>query len=179
VAAVGIQDLVVVATQDAIVIVPNGRDQDVKKLVEQLKASGHASAVQTQRVHRLWAFYQLLHSGERFQMKCIAVAPGEKQSRQEPDHRAEHWFVVNGTALVTRDEGQILARENESVYLLLGCVHRLENPGRLPLNLIEVQSGAYLGEDDVVRLEDAYARDSNDGLKQNRLRLTIASTRQF
>ncbi|QRM31741.1 mannose-1-phosphate guanylyltransferase/mannose-6-phosphate isomerase [Microvirga sp. VF16] len=174
VAAVGIQDLIVVATQDAILVAQKERDQDVKKLVDQLKARGHDSAVQTTRVHRPWGFYQSLHMGERFQVKRITVKPGEKLSLQKHYHRAEHWIVVNGTALVTRDNEQILLRENESVYLPLGCVHRLENPGRVLLNLIEVQSGAYLGEDDIVRLEDVYARDSNDGFERMRHRLTVA-----
>ena len=169
VATVGIDNLIVVATQDAILVAPKERDQDVKKLVDQLKARGHDSAVQTPRVHRPWGFYQSLHTGERFQVKRITVAPGEKLSLQKHYHRAEHWIVVNGTALVTRDAEQILLRENESVYLPLGCVHRLENPGRVPLNLIEVQSGAYLGEDDIVRIEDVYARDSNDGFERKRL----------
>nr|WP_281399898.1 mannose-1-phosphate guanylyltransferase/mannose-6-phosphate isomerase [Microvirga zambiensis] len=171
VATIGVEDLVIVATQDAILVAPKGRDQDVKKLVDQLKARGHDSAVQTQRVHRPWGFYQSLHTGERFQVKRITVAPGEKLSLQMHYHRAEHWVVVNGTAMVTRDNEQILLRENESIYLPLGCVHRLENPGRVPLNLIEVQSGAYLGEDDIVRIEDIYARDSNDGFKREPRRL--------
>jgi mannose-1-phosphate guanylyltransferase/mannose-1-phosphate guanylyltransferase/mannose-6-phosphate isomerase len=178
VAAIGIDDLIVVATQDAILVAPKNRDQDVKKLVDQLKARGHNSAIQTPRVHRPWGFYQSLHTGERFQVKRITVAPGEKLSLQKHYHRAEHWVVVNGTALVTRDEEQILLRENESVYLPLGCVHRLENPGRVPLNLIEVQSGAYLGEDDIVRLEDVYARDSNDGFERKHQRLTVSSNNQ-
>jgi mannose-1-phosphate guanylyltransferase/mannose-6-phosphate isomerase len=169
VAAVGLTDLIVVATQDAILVAPKDRDQDVKKLVDRLNATGHTSAVQTPRVHRPWGFYQSLHTGDRFQVKRITVAPGEKLSLQKHYHRAEHWVVVNGTALVTRDEEQILLRENESVYLPLGCVHRLENPGRVPLNLIEVQSGAYLGEDDIVRIEDVYARDSKDGFERQRL----------
>jgi mannose-1-phosphate guanylyltransferase/mannose-1-phosphate guanylyltransferase/mannose-6-phosphate isomerase len=96
--------------------------------------------------------------GERFQVKRITVKPGAKLSLQKHFHRAEHWVVVNGTALVTRDEEQVILRENESIYLPLGCMHRLENPGRIPLNLIEVQSGPYLGEDDIIRIEDAYAR---------------------
>jgi mannose-1-phosphate guanylyltransferase/mannose-1-phosphate guanylyltransferase/mannose-6-phosphate isomerase len=145
--------------------------------VDQLRARGHNSAVQTPRVHRPWGFYQSLHTGDRFQVKRITVAPCEKLSLQKHYHRAEHWIVVNGTALVTRDEEQILLRENESVYLPLGCVHRLENPGRVLLNLIEVQSGAYLGEDDIVCIEDVYARDSNDGFE--RQRLTVATNHKL
>ncbi|MGO4573847.1 mannose-1-phosphate guanylyltransferase/mannose-6-phosphate isomerase [Microvirga sp. 2TAF3] len=158
VAALGVENLVIVATPDAVLVTTKEHDQDVKLLVDRLKATGHEAATQTMRVHRPWGFYQQVHYGERFQVKRITVKPGAKLSLQKHFHRAEHWIVVNGTALVTRDNEQILLRENESAYLPLGCVHRLENPGHLPLNLIEVQSGAYLGEDDIVRFEDVYAR---------------------
>ncbi|WP_312891043.1 mannose-1-phosphate guanylyltransferase/mannose-6-phosphate isomerase [Microvirga aerilata] len=176
VATIGLEDLIVVATADVVMIAPKNRDQDVKKLVDRLKAMGYDAAVQTPQVHRPWGFYQSLHTGERFQVKRITVTPGQKLSLQQHYHRAEHWIVVNGTALVTRDDEQILLRENESVYLPLGCVHRLENPGRVPLNLIEVQSGAYLGEDDIVRIEDIYARDSKDGFEHLPSRLSVAAT---
>jgi mannose-6-phosphate isomerase-like protein (cupin superfamily) len=109
-------------------------------------------------VYRPWGFYESLITGERFQVKRIVVTPGQRLSLQQHFHRAEHWVVVSGTALVTFDGTTKLIRENESVYLPLGCVHRLENPGRIPLALIEVQSGAYLGEDDIVRFEDTYGR---------------------
>ena len=158
VAALGLEDVIVVATADVILVTKKSRDQDVKRLVERLREGGHAAATQSIRVHRPWGFYQSIHNGERFQVKRITVNPGAKLSLQKHFHRAEHWVVVNGTALVTRDQEQILLRENESVFLPLGCVHRLENPGRLPLNLIEVQSGPYLGEDDIIRIEDIYAR---------------------
>jgi mannose-1-phosphate guanylyltransferase/mannose-1-phosphate guanylyltransferase/mannose-6-phosphate isomerase len=158
VAALGVEDLIVVATPDVVLVASKDRDQDVKLLVERLKADGREAATQAPQVHRPWGFYQSVHTGERFQVKRITVNPGAKLSLQKHFHRAEHWIVVNGTALVTRDDEQILLRENESVFLPLGCVHRLENPGRLPLNLIEVQSGPYLGEDDIVRIEDVYAR---------------------
>ncbi|WP_210485028.1 mannose-1-phosphate guanylyltransferase/mannose-6-phosphate isomerase [Microvirga antarctica] len=158
VAAIGVEDLIVVATADAVLVTRKDRDQDVKTLVEQLRAKDHPTATQTQRVHRPWGFFQSLHIGERFQVKRITVLPGAKLSLQKHFHRAEHWVVVNGTALVTRDGEEILVQENESVYLPLGCVHRLANPGRVVLNLIEVQSGAYLGEDDIVRLDDLYSR---------------------
>jgi mannose-1-phosphate guanylyltransferase/mannose-1-phosphate guanylyltransferase/mannose-6-phosphate isomerase len=148
-----------VATPDVVLVAAKSRDQDVKLLVERLKAAGREAASQAPQVHRPWGFYQSVHNGERFQVKRITVNPGAKLSLQKHFHRAEHWVVVNGTALVTRDQEQILLRENESVFLPLGCVHRLENPGRLPLNLIEVQSGPYLGEDDIVRIEDVYARE--------------------
>jgi mannose-1-phosphate guanylyltransferase/mannose-6-phosphate isomerase len=158
VAALGVQDLIIVATSDAVLVTAKGRDQDVKKIVDRLKTMGREVATQTIRVHRPWGFYQSVHAGDRFQVKRITVKPGAKLSLQKHYHRAEHWVVVNGTALVTRNNEQHLVGENESIYLPLGCMHRLENPGRLPLNLIEVQSGAYLGEDDIVRLEDVYAR---------------------
>ncbi len=158
VTALGVSDLIIVATPDAVLVTSKGRDQDVKRVVERLKAMGREAAIQTVRVHRPWGFYQAVHAGERFQVKCITVKPGAKLSLQKHYHRAEHWVVVNGTALVTRNNEQHLIGENESIYLPLGCVHRLENPGRVPLNLIEVQSGPYLGEDDIVRIEDVYAR---------------------
>lgn len=110
------------------------------------------------RCYRPWGFYESLIQADRFQVKRIVVEPGAKLSLQKHFHRAEHWVVVGGTALVTRDDDLVLVRENESVYLPLGCVHRLENPGKIPLTLIEVQSGPYLGEDDIVRIEDVYAR---------------------
>ncbi|MGN6308782.1 MAG: mannose-1-phosphate guanylyltransferase/mannose-6-phosphate isomerase [Xanthobacteraceae bacterium] len=158
VAALGIQDLVVTATPDVVLVTTKGRDQDVSKLVSQLKANGHRAATQTQRVHRPWGYYQSIDVGERFQVKRITVNPGAKLSLQKHFHRAEHWVVVNGTAIVTRDNEEILLRENESIFVPLGCMHRLENPGKVPLNLIEVQSGPYLGEDDIVRTEDIYRR---------------------
>lgn len=158
VAALGIQDLVVTATPDVVLVTTKGRDQDVSRLVSQLKANGHRAATQTQRVHRPWGYYQSIDVGERFQVKRITVNPGAKLSLQKHFHRAEHWVVVNGTAIVTRDDEEILLRENESIFVPLGCMHRLENPGKVPLNLIEVQSGPYLGEDDIVRTEDVYHR---------------------
>jgi mannose-1-phosphate guanylyltransferase/mannose-1-phosphate guanylyltransferase/mannose-6-phosphate isomerase len=126
--------------------------------VERLKSLGREAATQTRQVHRPWGYYESVHQGERFQVKRITVRPGAKLSLQKHFHRAEHWIVVNGTALVTRDGEELLVRENESVFLPLGCVHRLENPGRVPLNLVEVQSGPYLDEDDIVRFHDVYQR---------------------
>lgn len=159
VGALGVEDLVIVATADAVLVTRKDRDQDVKLLVDELKKAGHQCALQTTQVHRPWGYFQSIHLGERFQVKRITVAPGAKLSLQKHYHRAEHWIVVNGTALVTRDAEEILLRENESIYLPLGCIHRLANPGKVPLNLIEVQSGAYLGEDDIIRFEDDYARN--------------------
>jgi mannose-1-phosphate guanylyltransferase/mannose-1-phosphate guanylyltransferase/mannose-6-phosphate isomerase len=158
VAISGVEDLIVIATDDAVLVTSKSGDQDVKLVVDRLKTNGHAAATQSVRVHRPWGFYQSIHTGERFQVKRITVNPGAKLSLQKHHHRAEHWVVVNGTALVTRDDETILLRENDSTFLPLGCVHRLENPGRIPLNLIEVQSGPYLGEDDIIRIEDIYAR---------------------
>lgn len=158
VAAIGVEDLIITATPDVVLVSTKDRDQDVSKVVKRLKANGHQSATQTQCVHRPWGYYQSIHSGDRFQVKRITVNPGAKLSLQKHFHRAEHWVVVNGTAIVTRDDEEILLRENESVFVPLGCMHRLENPGKVPLNLIEVQSGPYLGEDDIVRIEDVYHR---------------------
>ncbi|EKE69844.1 mannose-1-phosphate guanylyltransferase/mannose-6-phosphate isomerase [Oceanibaculum indicum] len=156
--AVGVENLIVVATEDAVLVVSKDAVQQVKDAVELLKAEGRGEASAHRQIYRPWGYYQTLHAGDRFQVKRLTVKPGGKLSLQKHFHRAEHWVVVNGTALVTRGEEQMLLQENESVYLPLGCVHRLENPGKVPLNLIEVQSGAYLGEDDIVRIEDAFGR---------------------
>jgi mannose-1-phosphate guanylyltransferase/mannose-6-phosphate isomerase len=158
VAALGVEDLIITATPDVVLVTARDRDQDVGKLVARLKSSGHRSATQTLNVHRPWGYYQSIHAGDRFQVKRITVNPGAKLSLQKHFHRAEHWVVVNGTAIVTRDDEEILLRENESIFVPLGCMHRLENPGKVPLNLIEVQSGTYLGEDDIVRVQDIYQR---------------------
>ncbi|MDE2200449.1 MAG: mannose-1-phosphate guanylyltransferase/mannose-6-phosphate isomerase [Rhodospirillales bacterium] len=157
-AVVGLDDAVVVVTEDAVLAMHRDRAQDVKRVVDRLRAAGRSQAVAHRRVYRPWGFYESLIQGERFQVKRIMVSPGQKLSLQKHFHRAEHWVVVNGSALVTRDAETLLVRENESLYLPLGCVHRLENPGHIPLTLIEVQSGSYLGEDDIVRLEDTYGR---------------------
>jgi len=155
---VGLTDVVVVTTEDAVLVVPRSRAQDVKKLVDQLRAAGRPQATQHRRMYRPWGHYEGLIQGSRFQVKKIEVRPGQKLSLQKHFHRAEHWTVVNGTAIVHRDGEDILLRENESVYLPLGCIHRLVNPGMIPLTLIEVQVGPYLGEDDIVRIEDTYGR---------------------
>ncbi|GAN77649.1 mannose-1-phosphate guanylyltransferase/mannose-6-phosphate isomerase [Acidisphaera rubrifaciens] len=158
-AVVGLRDVVVVVTEDAVLAMHRDHSQDVKRVVDRLKADGRHEAVAHNRVYRPWGFYEGLIRGDRFQVKRISVTPGHKLSLQKHFHRAEHWVVVSGSALVTRDNDEVLVRENESIYLPLGCVHRLENPGRIPLTLIEVQSGAYLGEDDIVRLQDTYGRN--------------------
>jgi mannose-1-phosphate guanylyltransferase/mannose-6-phosphate isomerase len=155
---VGLEDLVVIATDDAVLVARKDRDQDVKKIVDRLKADGRSEARAHRRLYRPWGYVESVHRGERFEVKRLTVWPGQKISLQKHVHRAEHWIVVNGTALVRRDGEETLLQENESIYIPLGTVHRLENPGRIPLNLIEVRSGSYLGEDDIVRLEDAYAR---------------------
>ncbi len=157
-AVVGLRDVIVVVTEDAVLAMHRDRSQDVKKVVDRLKAVGRHEAVAHNRVYRPWGFYESLIRGDRFQVKRIVVNPGEKLSLQKHFHRAEHWVVVAGSANVTRETERLLVRENESIYLPLGSVHRLENPGRIPLTLIEVQSGSYLGEDDIVRLEDTYGR---------------------
>ena len=157
-AVVGLQDTVIVVTQDAVLAMHRDRAQDVKRVVARLRASGRHEAVAHNRTYRPWGFYESLIQGDRFQVKRIVVTPGHKLSLQKHFHRAEHWVVVQGIALVTRDDDQVMVRENESIYLPLGCTHRMENPGRIPLTLIEVQSGSYLGEDDIVRFEDTYGR---------------------
>jgi mannose-1-phosphate guanylyltransferase/mannose-6-phosphate isomerase len=159
VAAIGVQDLVVVATGDAVMVAPRGRTQEVKRLVARLAREGHAEAEALPTVYRPWGSYRSLHVGERVQVKHIMVKPGGKLSLQMHHHRAEHWIIVQGTAKIVRGEDEMLLSENESTYIPLGTKHRLENPGKIPLHLIEVQSGSYLGEDDIVRLADIYNRN--------------------
>ncbi len=157
-ALLGVDNLVVVATKDAILVADKNHTQDVKKIVEKLKSQKRPEADSHNRMYRPWGYYESLIQGDRFQVKRIVVLPGEKLSLQKHFHRAEHWIVVAGVALVTRDAEIKLVHENESIYLPLGAIHRMENPGKIPLTLIEVQSGAYLGEDDIVRFEDTYGR---------------------
>ncbi len=158
VAALGVENLVLVATEDAVLVMPRERAQDIRQVVQRLQRLQRSELVAHRRVSRPWGAFLSIHSGERFQVKELTVKPGGKLSLQKHYHRAEHWVVVNGTALVTRDDHTQLLRENESVYIPAGTLHRLENPGKVPLNLIEVQSGCYLGEDDIVRLDDTYGR---------------------
>ncbi|MCB5943568.1 mannose-1-phosphate guanylyltransferase/mannose-6-phosphate isomerase [Acidocella sp. KAb 2-4] len=157
-ALLGVRDLVVVNTQDAVLVASRDQAQNVKLIVDRLKAAKRSEADSHNRTYRPWGFYESLIQGDRFQVKRIVVWPGQKLSLQKHYHRAEHWVVVQGVASVTRDDEIQLLRENESVYLPLGSLHRLENPGKIPLTVIEVQSGAYLGEDDIVRFEDTYGR---------------------
>ncbi|GBR29063.1 mannose-1-phosphate guanylyltransferase [Kozakia baliensis NRIC 0488] len=154
----GVEDLIVVVTQDAVMVSHRDRAQDVKHMVARLTKAGRKEALTHNRNYRPWGFYEGLIQGDRFQVKRIVVDPNQKLSLQKHFHRAEHWVVVEGTAIVTRDDEKHMVRENESIYLPLGAVHRLENPGKIPLTLIEVQSGPYLGEDDIVRIEDVYSR---------------------
>jgi mannose-1-phosphate guanylyltransferase/mannose-6-phosphate isomerase len=157
-AAVGVEDLVVVATTDAVLVSHRDAAQDVKKIVDELERQGREHHVQHRRVYRPWGSYEGIDAGDRFQVKRIIVNPGAKLSLQMHHHRAEHWIVVAGTARVTCGEKEFLLYENESTFIPLGTRHRLENPGKVPLHLIEVQSGTYLGEDDIVRFDDTYGR---------------------
>ncbi len=158
IACVGVRDLVVVETPDAVLVAHKDRTQDVKKIVDQLKAAGRMEGQTHRKVFRPWGWYDSVDAGARFQVKRIVVKPGGTLSLQMHHHRAEHWIVVSGTAKVTKGGETFLVSENESTYIPLGTTHRLENPGRVPLEMIEVQSGAYLGEDDIVRFEDVYGR---------------------
>ncbi len=157
-AAVGVEDLVVVASKDAVLVSHRNAARDVKKIVDQLAARGGDKHVLHPVVHRPWGTFESVDTGANFQVKHIMVKPGQKLSLQMHHHRAEHWVVVEGTALVTCDDKQFLLQPNQSTFIPLGARHRLENPGKTPLRLIEVQSGSYLGEDDIVRFEDNYGR---------------------
>ncbi|QNH18351.1 phosphomannose isomerase/GDP-mannose pyrophosphorylase [Xanthomonas sp. SS] len=158
IAMVGLQDVVVVETDDAVLVGHRERIQEVKEIVARIKASGRSEATWHRKVYRPWGAYDSIDNGQRFQVKRITVKPGATLSLQMHHHRAEHWIVVSGTAEVTRGEEVLLLTENQSTYIPLGVTHRLKNPGKLPLELIEVQSGSYLGEDDIVRFEDTYGR---------------------
>jgi mannose-1-phosphate guanylyltransferase/mannose-6-phosphate isomerase len=158
VTAVGVKDLVVVSTSDAVMVVPRSRAQEVKELVAKLKADKRPEATDHKRVHRPWGYYESIDMGERFQVKRIVVIPGGMLSLQKHRHRAEHWVVVHGTAEVTIGDTVRAVHENESVYIPIGSVHRMANRGKIPLELIEVQTGSYLGEDDIERIEDIYKR---------------------
>jgi mannose-1-phosphate guanylyltransferase/mannose-6-phosphate isomerase len=159
-ACVGLDDVVVIETADAVMVARKDKAQAIGPLVAKLKAAGRAECLAHRKVHRPWGTYDGIESGERFQVKRIVVDPGAALSLQMHYHRAEHWIVVRGTARVTRGEETFLLTENESTYIPPGTRHRLENPGKMPLELIEVQSGAYLGEDDIVRFDDVYGRSS-------------------
>jgi len=158
VVGIGLDDMLVIAMSDAVLVAPKAQAQRVKEAVAALKAKGASQAVQLPRDFRPWGWYESLIIGGRFQVKRIVVHPGAALSLQSHHHRSEHWIVVEGTAKVTVDDDVQLVTENQSVYIPLGAVHRMENPGRVPMVLIEVQTGSYLGEDDIIRYEDVYAR---------------------
>ncbi len=158
VGVVGLSNVIVVETPDAVLVADRGRSQEVKTIVNQLQASGRTEQNLHRQVHRPWGWYDSIDSGPRFQVKRIMVKPGASLSLQMHHHRAEHWIVVSGTAEVTNGDKVIMLTENQSTYIPLGQVHRLANPGKVPLEIIEVQSGSYLGEDDIVRFEDTYGR---------------------
>ena len=161
-AVLGARDLVVVTTPDAVLVLPRERAEEVKRLVSLLKEAGRPEATKHRRCHRPWGYYDALDLGERFQVKRLVVAPGGTLSLQKHQHRCEHWVVVSGTAEVTIGEAKKIVHENESAYIPSGAVHRLSNPGKIPLELIEVQTGSYFGEDDIVRLDDVYRRGPSE-----------------
>ena len=154
IAAVGLEKFIVVETKDAVFISPRDRAQEVKKIVKQLKDQNRSEAINHRKVYRPWGSYETIDIEPRFQVKRITVKPGAKLSLQKHFHRAEHWIVVSGSAIITKGEEEMLLKEDQSTYIPLGTMHRLENPGKIPLELIEVQSGSYLGEDDIVRFDD-------------------------
>jgi mannose-1-phosphate guanylyltransferase/mannose-6-phosphate isomerase len=153
-----VDDIIVVTTQDAVLVLGHEHGDKVKQLVAQLKRDNRREAGEHKRIFRPWGYYQSVDAGPRYQVKRIVVKPGERLSLQKHFHRSEHWIVVKGAAEVGRDEATHLVHENESIYLPIGSKHRLSNPGKIDLELIEVQTGSYLGEDDIVRFEDAYNR---------------------
>jgi mannose-1-phosphate guanylyltransferase/mannose-6-phosphate isomerase len=158
VTGIGLSKMVVVATEDAVLVAPKERAQEVRAIVDRLKNAGRSEHDTHRLVHRPWGSYRTISLGDRYQVKEIIVKPGASLSLQMHHHRAEHWVVVEGTAAVIRGDEQLLLHENQSVFIPLGARHRLANPGKLNLRLIEVQSGSYLGEDDILRFEDNYGR---------------------
>jgi mannose-1-phosphate guanylyltransferase/mannose-6-phosphate isomerase len=159
-ALIGLNDVVVVATEDAVLVASKEYAESVKGMVETLKDNGAWHAVHHSRVHRPWGWYQTLNTGDRYQVKCIMVKPGGTLSLQSHLRRSEHWVVVKGTVEVTKGDAVELLGENQSTFIPIGEKHRLANPGKIPAFLIEVQSGSYLSEDDIIRFEDAYHRNS-------------------
>ncbi len=158
-AAIGLENVVIVATEDAVLALSSDQGDKVKHLVDALKRQGRREATEHKRIYRPWGYYQSIDSGPRYQVKRIVVTPGGRLSLQKHHHRAEHWVVVKGAAEVTRGDEVRMVHENESIFLPIGVVHRLANPGKINLELIEVQTGSYLGEDDIVRIEDVYNRE--------------------
>jgi mannose-1-phosphate guanylyltransferase/mannose-6-phosphate isomerase len=161
VAALGIKDLVIVETGDAVLVAGRNKAQEIRVIVDRLTAECRGESGQNQRVYRPWGYYEELDLGDRFKVKRIVVKPGQKLSLQMHHHRAEHWIVVEGAAKITRNDETLLLEVNQSTFIPIGAWHRLENPGKVDLKLIEVQSGSYLGEDDILRLDDDYGRDTN------------------
>jgi mannose-1-phosphate guanylyltransferase/mannose-6-phosphate isomerase len=157
-AVVGVDDVIVVTTQDAVLVLHREHGDRVKQLVDRLKREKRREAEEHKRSYRPWGYYQSVDTGSRYQVKRIVVKPGAQLSLQKHFHRAEHWIVVKGTAEVVRNNETHLVHENESIYLPIGCIHRMANPGKIDLELIEVQTGSYLGEDDIIRIEDTYNR---------------------
>jgi mannose-1-phosphate guanylyltransferase/mannose-6-phosphate isomerase len=155
---IGLDNVIVVATSDAVLVVPRTRAEEVKSLVKQLKTQNHRAAVEHRRMYRPWGYYQDVDLAARYRVKRIVVKPGSKLSLQKHFHRSEHWVVAKGTAEVTLHKDTRIVHENESIYIPIGSVHRLANPGKIPLELIEVQVGSYLGEDDITRIDDVYGR---------------------
>jgi mannose-1-phosphate guanylyltransferase / mannose-6-phosphate isomerase len=155
---VGVNDVIVITTQDAVLVLNKAHGDKVKQLVDQLKQEKRREALEHRRSYRPWGYYQSVDEGARYQVKRIVVKPGQRLSLQKHFHRAEHWIVVRGIAEVTRNDEVILVHENESIYLPMGSIHRMANPGKIDLELIEVQTGSYLGEDDIIRYEDVYNR---------------------
>ena len=162
VALVGVENVIVVATEDAVLVASKDQAESVKAIVEQLKDNRRAHAFYHNRVYRPWGWYQTINRGDRYQVKCIMVKPGGTLSLQNHFHRSEHWVVVKGTLEVTKGEEVELLSENESTYIPIGKKHRLGNPGKIPAFLIEVQLGAYLDEDDIIRFNDIYRRSANE-----------------
>ena len=158
VAAIGVDDLVIVSTKDVLVVAHKDRDQDVKKIAEQLKQKKRTEWELHREVYRPWGKYDSIDKGPSYQAKRLTVKPGAKLSVQMHHHRAEHWVVVNGTAKVTNGDATFLLSENESTYIPVGAIHALENPGKVDLEIIEIQTGSYFGEDDIVRFDDKYGR---------------------
>ncbi|WP_191112458.1 mannose-1-phosphate guanylyltransferase/mannose-6-phosphate isomerase [Acinetobacter lwoffii] len=158
VSTLGLENVVIIETADAVLVADQAKVQDIKKIVEKLKSAQRCEVDQHRKVYRPWGSYDSIEHGSRYQVKCIVVNPGQKLSLQMHHHRAEHWIVVNGTAKVRKGDETVMLTENQSIYIPLGETHALENPGKVPLELIEVQSGSYLGEDDIVRFEDVYGR---------------------
>jgi len=155
---IGLSDIVVVASPDAVMVAPRKVTGELKTLVERLKARNFSEAIAHRRIYRPWGYVETLNLGERYQVKKLQISPGRRLSLQKHMHRSEHWVVVRGTGEVTVDGDIRILHENESVYMPIGAVHRLANPGRIPLELIEIQVGSYLGDDDIQRFEDDYNR---------------------